>query len=350
MRISTALTHGKMYIRALGFWWLLATVSSGPAHANCGKTPQELAAGLPAATDAIHRMTLLMEAMDECGTGEQFDLMFNRQALAIGTDAKDPEAVTGTWISDMWLPVALGFTVPIIDVLTVEGGTVRQSLYRWFDPEQSANPEAFPKYVVDLAAAVVDKTPDGALAIKGVRASDEVSPHNRYRAFGGPEPGKIQHMMTSLMTVDLNTVDTIRVAGNQLLLAESGGRARTFSRFQSDILKGAHALFLVAEISAARYWRCTAGVLRGTHGNEQDREKFRAASRTALTALKLREEFQVQESLVNKAKRKGEITTDLEQTLKAKREAMIAQASAPEILAMITLFSGENLPKFCRLK
>lgn len=350
MRFKTVRAGGLNCVRILGCWLALAIFATGPASADCGRTPGELAANLPLTADPILHMTRLMGAMDECGTGRQFDLMLNRQALAIRDDAMDQEALSGTWMSDMWLPVATGLSTGMIDVLTVDGGNISQSLYLWFDPEQSENPEVFPKYVLDLAAAAINKTPERGLAIGGTRSSDQISLYNRYQPVTGSEPDKLQHAMTSFMTIDLGNIVTIRVEGDHLLLVDKSDAVRTYSRIAPDVLKGGHAFIFVAQISALRHWSCVSGVLRGVRGNKRDRERFLAASRTALKAFRLKEEIWAQQRLVKQAKSTNADSQHLELTLKAKQEAMTALANAPKILTVVDMLVGESRPNSCPSK
>lgn len=347
MLFKTALAYGRKPVRILGFWLVFVIFAAGPVNADCGKAPDELAAGLPATSDPVLHMTLLMKAMDECGTGTHFDLMLNRHALAIGDDATDRDALTGTWISDIWLPVALGHSPAMIDVLSVDDNKISQSLYRWFDPQKSQIPEVFPDYVLNLATAIVETTSHGRLAIVGTQSSDQISPYNRYRPSEGSEADKFQHAMTSFMTMDLGKIANIRVAGDHLLLVDKGGNVRSFVRIEPDILNGGHALVLIANIAASRTWPCVVGVLRGTTGTEQSRDRFIAASRVALQALRLREEVLAQQRLLKEAKIKSADFAQLERNLKAKQESLIALANGPEIVAVIELFQGKNLPEIC---
>jgi len=326
---------------------LFLAVSNGTS-AKCSDSLNQIAAGLPATSDAILHMQQLREAMEKCGDTQQIDLIVNQHALADAIDADDVSQVAGVWVGDVWLPVDAGVVIPIADVLTISGSNIHQEVIRWWDPENAETGGQASEYILRLASAKLVRSEAGKLVVTEFKPSAHVSEHNPYQAFKGPEPATLRHPINSFMLINLGKITRIRIAGDRLLLVDGDARVRSYVRHNPELVKGGHGFFLAAEISAARYWPCFMRVLSGNAGDDDTRKLLQAAALTANDIVKLQAAIDAGLDQLQRTPTGSDEATRLEQEIKSASSKRAALAGGEKFIAAAMVFSAEDPPAFCQ--
>ncbi len=330
----------------LSFIALLA-IAPQSALAACGKSMKEIAQGLPAMSDPLLRMQELRAAMKACGDTREIDLIVNPEALAISHDATDASALEGVWVSDIWLPVAVGLSVPLVDILTIRDGKVHQELGRWFSPETMNDGTQAPEYFLSLAKARVNLAATGRLEIVEFEPSKITSPNNPYSAAQGEQADRMMHAFTDLMVIHLGKVKRIKIAGERLLLVDGKKRVRSYVRHKQSNVESGHAFLLEAEISAARHWPCVMGTLKGTFGDTQTQTLLREAAAMTGEIAKLSEARRRYFGDLPKAKAGSQEQAALREKVLAVTEKQLALSGSERFRAAAALFGGDTPPAFC---
>lgn len=325
----------------------LIALTPQSASAACGKSMKEIAAGLPAMSDPLLRMQELRAALKACGDTREIDLIVNPEALAISQDATDVGALEGVWVGDIWLPVAVGLSIPLVDVLTIRDGKVHQELGRWISPDTVNDGTQAPEYFLSLAKARLNKAATGRLEAVDFAPSKTVSPNNPYSAAQGKQADRMMHAFTDLMVIHLGKLTRIKVAGDRLLLVDSKQRVRSYVRHTRNDVDAGHAFLLEAEISAARHWPCVLSTLKGTSGDAQTQAVMREAATMTIELAQLskamrghfRDRLQVEAGSAEDAAIKEKVL--------AVSEKQSALNGSERFRAAAALFEGDTPPAFC---
>lgn len=326
---------------------ILMAFAPQAGHAACGKSMKEIAAGLPAMSDPLLRMRELQAAMKACGNTREIDLIVNAEALSISKDATDAAALEGVWVSDIWLPVAIGLSVPLVDILTIRDGKVHQELGRWFSPETMNDGTQAPKYFLSLANARLNLAATGRLAVVEFEPSKIASPNNPYVAAQGEQADRMMHSFTDLMAIHLGKVKRIKVAGDRLLLVDGKQRVRSYVRHTRSNIESGHAFLLEAEISAARHWPCVLGTLKGTSGNIYQQTLMREAAVMTSKLAQLSEARRGYFKNLLKVKAGSADEAAIKEKLLAVVQEQTALNGSERFLAAAALFGGDTPPAFC---
>lgn len=325
----------------------LLALAPPDSHAACGKSMKEIAAGLPAMSDPLLRMQELRAALKTCGDTREIDLIVNPEALSISQDATDASALEGVWVSDIWLPVAVGLSVPLIDVLTIRDGKVHQELGRWMSPNTVNDGIQAPEYFLSLAKARLKKAATGRLEAVDFEPSKIVSPNNPYSVAQGEQADRMMHAFTDLMVIHLGKLTRIKVAGDRLLLVDSKQRVRSYARHKRSDIENGHAFLLEAEVSAARNWPCVMRMLKGTSGDAEKQTLVREAA--AMT----RRMVQHAETIRGHFKDLSQVKAGSAKALAIREKVLAASAKKGELVesvqfrAAAELFGGDTPPAYC---
>lgn len=335
----------------LGFTAIALMALAPPdGHAACNKSMKEIAAGLPAMSDPLLRMQELRAALKTCGDTREIDLIVNSEALSISQDATDESALEGVWVGDIWLPVAVGLSIPLVDILTIRDGNVHQELGRWMSPDTVNDGTQAPEYFLSLAKARLNKAATGRLEVVDFEPSKTVSPNNPYSAAQGKQADRMMHAFTDLMVIHLGKLTRIKVAGDRLLLVDSKQRVRSYVRHKRSDVDTGHAFLLEAEISAARHWPCVLSTLKGTSGDAQTQTVMREAAAMTIELAQLSEARRRH----FKDRLKVEAGSAEDAALKKKVLAVLEKQSAlngsKRFRAAAALFDGETPTAFCAAK
>ncbi len=326
---------------------MLMTFVPQAGSAACGKSMKEIAARLPAMSDPLLRMQELHAAMKACGDTREIDLIVNADALSISQDATDAAALEGVWVGDIWLPVAVGLSIPLVDILTIRDGKVHQELGRWFSPETMNDGTQAPKYFLSLAKARVNLAGTGRLEIVDFEPSKIVSPNNPYSAAQGKQSDRMMHAFTDLMVIHLGKVKRIKVDGDRLLLVDGKKRVRSYVRHTRSNVESGHAFLLEAEISAARHWPCVVGTLKGTSGDKQTQTLLREAAAMTEELAKLAEARRQHFGDLTKAKTGSPEQVAIREKVLAVTKKQLALTGSERFRAAAALFGGDTPPAFC---
>ena len=75
-------------------------------------------------SDPVVGLQLAGKALKSCGNTRYLDLQVDRKTLDIPNRKTKLEQLTGIWVSDMWLHVDEGITLPIAELLSIKDGGI----------------------------------------------------------------------------------------------------------------------------------------------------------------------------------------------------------------------------------
>lgn len=253
-------------------------------------------------------------------TGHPNHMLVDPTTVAEASPATGLDALAGTWVSDIWLPVEEGLIFPVVDLVTFDGNTVRQDVLRWFDDGAGSGP---PAYRVPLASATVSIV-SGGVEIGNVAHVGPEAAINPYRRTVGGDAEAFAGRFVAFMVIDVGRLTGTAVADDRLLLTDSLGKTRSYRRVPKDAVAAGHAFFLAAELSAALGWPCMIAALRGDQGDPDLQKTLEAAAFRAADIVTAGPERAAEDGLMT--------------TLQA----------SPDFKEAVALFSGDGPPAFCK--
>jgi hypothetical protein len=231
----------------------LAIVAAPAAHADCATFLNWFGG------DASHSDDVTQAMQQICASPDWLTTVAHAPAVEEALPAKAQDDLTGTWRNTFWTHVAMGVSIPLVEVLDVRpDGQVTRTVLRWSDPASylldATLPRRVPEYRPVLTSArlvfrdgrvdVVERADTGPdLACCGMPAEDQARLEAVFRIGLTDLTGPLHASRTP----------------NYLVLKDHMGRVRTYRATTEDALTRAHRTILAAEQSAAANWTCLIG-------------------------------------------------------------------------------------------